>query len=160
MPAIVPEMKKWNAKAWKGEKVHTQLLIRTTSPLQKLQVKWSDLKNDNGNTITNDHIKASFIRFVMADGMSAKAAGCGLQPKQDSMLVADIIDNIDHLDIEANAAQPVWLRISVPGNTPEGTYKGTLNISAAGIRKLSTLNYSIEVINRALPAPENWKFHL
>jgi hypothetical protein len=155
----IPANKEWQARAWKGEKVHTQMVIHAAEPLEKTRLVWSDLKDGSGNIISADHIKANFIRYVMADGFDAKTSRCSLKQKQDSTVVADIIDNADFMDLAENSVQPVWLSVSVPQNSVPGIYHGTI-VAAVGNRKSGRLNFSIEVADRTLPAPRDWKFHL
>lgn len=150
----------WKTKAWKGEKVHTQLLLWTTVPLEEAQVKLSDLKGSNSNEIAKENIEANFIGYVMADGLASKAKGCNMKPRQDSLLVADIINKVKIKDIAAKITQPIWLSIDIPKNTPGGTYTGSIYFIAKNSRELGHMNYSIEVIDRVLPDPKDWEFHL
>ena len=47
---------------------------------------------------------------------------------RDSVLVADRLDPVGSLKVEANTAQPIWLDSQVPKEAKAGTYKGTLKI--------------------------------
>ncbi|WP_161888582.1 DUF4091 domain-containing protein [Pontibacter russatus] len=150
----------WQGKAWKGEKVHTQLVIWTTRPLEKVSLEVGALTDGKGNRIPAEQIQADFVRYVMADGLNDKGSGCGIPDNLDSTLVADVIDVADDLPVAANTTQPVWLSINVPEDVPAGTYKGKINVKEGSRRNLGTLNYSVEVVNRTLPAPKDWAFHL
>ncbi|HLL93611.1 MAG TPA: hypothetical protein VK404_01445, partial [Spirosoma sp.] len=90
-PAIHAARTTWNTKAWKGEKVHQQILIWSRSALPKTSLTWSDLKNNKGNTIPASLVSARFVRYVMTDGLSPQGGGCDERPtgKYDSSLVAD-----------------------------------------------------------------------
>lgn len=150
----------WQSKAWKGEKVHTQLVLWTTRPLEKVRFEVGPLTNAKGNRIPADRIAANFVRYVMADGLNAEGGGCGIPDNLDSTLVADVIDVVEYLPVAANTTQPVWLSISVPENIPAGTYKGKINVREGSKGSLGSLNYSVEVVDRTLPAPKDWEFHL
>jgi hypothetical protein len=154
------ETREWSTRAWKGEKVHTQMAVYAAEPLHGVRLIWGDLKDDKRNRISADHVKAGFLGFVMADGFDAKTSRCGLKQKQDSIVVADIIDNIEYLDIGESGVQPIWLSVAVPQNTVPGKYIGTIHVEANGNRKSGKLNFSIEVVDRTLPAPKDWSFHL
>jgi hypothetical protein len=156
--------KKWATKAWKGEKVHTQLLIWTKQPLQGVSIEVSSLEGAKGNKIKASSISTGFLRYVMTDGLNKDGGGCGHRaPGQyDSSLVADAIDFMYKRDIPANTTQPVWLSIDVPANTPAGIYNGFVKLKTAGDRSsaMVVLSYQVQVLEHTLPAPKDWKFHL
>jgi hypothetical protein len=149
----------WKTKAWKGEKVHTQFLIWTTSPLEKVSLEWNSLADKQGHKIAAKHITSSFVRYVMTDGLNSKGSGCGIPDGLDSSLVEDIIDAQKVLSVKANTTQPVWLSVMVPATTVPGTYKGIITIKN-GSKVVGHLNYTIDVLNRTLLASKDWKFHL
>ena len=159
-PAIAPLQSRWQAKAWKGEKVHTQFLVWATRNLEPLSFEWSKLQDDKGHTIPAKSISANFVRYVMADGLNSEGGGCGIRPGLDSSLVEDVIDRVRSLPVNKNTTQPVWLSIKVPVNTVEGTYSGYVKISEGKNKYFSTLYYSVQVLNHTLPEPAQWKFHL
>ena len=150
----------WQGKAWKGEKIHTQFLIWTTRPLESVNIKLENLTDGKGNHIPTENIEANFVRYVMADGLNEQGGGCGIPDNLDSALVADVIDQVEFLPIAPNTTQPVWLSISVPAHVPAGTYKGKITVREKSKGSLGSLNFSVEVIDRVLPAPEKWQFHL
>ncbi|PGH37410.1 MAG: hypothetical protein CRN43_21340, partial [Candidatus Nephrothrix sp. EaCA] len=43
--------KQWSVMAWKGEKVHTQLLVWTKKDINQVSFKLTDLVNSRGNRI-------------------------------------------------------------------------------------------------------------
>ena len=144
----------WKATAWKGEKVHTQILIWTKKDIPSVTFNLHDLVSGKGQRISAKNIKASFVRYVMSDEFTD---GCshGPQTKYDSSLVEDPIDIIDHIPVEANTVRPVWLSISVPGNIPAGKYSGTITIDA--VQKFD-LYISLTVLDHILPPPSGWKY--
>lgn len=146
----------WRAKAWKGEKIHSQLVIYTTQALTNVRVELSALKDDQGHTIPASAIRTGFVRYVMTDELNKDGSGCGHRdPKRfDSSLVADGIDFIPAMNIAAKTTQPVWLSIAVPANTPAGVYKGQVRIKGVA------LPYEISVLERTLPQAKDWAFHL
>lgn len=160
IPPISNISKKWEATAWKGEKVHTQFLISSKIKIAKTQLMASPLTNGNGNTIPANVVTTGFVRYVLSDGLNNEGHGCGIAPanESDSFLSADGIDFIGEKNIEAFTTQPIWLSVVVPQKTIVGIYTGKLIINLDG--KKSTLEYSITVKDHELPAPKNWKFHL
>ncbi|KAA9349831.1 DUF4091 domain-containing protein [Larkinella humicola] len=151
----------WNPQAWKGEKIHTQIVIWSQSALPQTRLSWSELKDTKGNTIPKDRVTAGFVRYVMTDRLPAEGGGCDERPpgKYDSSLVADPIDLTSVLDIPRQTTQPVWLSVSVPPTTPAGQYSGTVTVGGSAAKPID-LSYRVTVQNRTLPPPKDWKFHL
>ncbi|MET7001179.1 DUF4091 domain-containing protein [Chitinophaga defluvii] len=154
--------KQWTAKAWKGEKVHTQLLIWTAQPLQEVSMEVLPLQDDKGNKIKTSQISTGFLRYVMTDGLNKEGGGCGHRApgEYDSSLVADAIDIINKRDIPANTTQPVWLSVDVPANTPAGIYNGYVKVKIGRNSTPAMLPYQVQVLEHTLPAPKDWKYHL
>ena len=161
IPPPVPVIQtQWIVTAWKGEKVHTQLLIWSSKHLKKVQVKPGALKSDTGNEIPASNISAGFVRYVLTDGLNKQGSGCGIAPasESDSSLSADGIDFSASKKVDAYTTQPVWLSIAVPQNTAAGKYTGKLQVIADG--KIQLLDYVVNVKPYALPKPKDWQFHL
>jgi Glycoside hydrolase 123, catalytic domain/Glycoside hydrolase 123 N-terminal domain len=146
----------WQIKAWKGEKVHTQILIWSKNSIPEVSFLTSDLVDKKNNRISNKFIKAAFVRYVMTDEFGK---GCDERKKTDydSSLVEDPIDITDRLPVDANTVQPVWLSVGVPADIPAGEYSGKVTINAG---KKYELEISLNVLNHVLPQPSEWKFDL
>ncbi|GAA4782953.1 DUF4091 domain-containing protein [Olivibacter ginsenosidimutans] len=150
---------RWRAKAWRGEKVHTQALIWTKKALQGVSLQTSTLQDDKGNTITNGHVKANFVRYVLTDHLGDLKSGCGIPKGLDTSLVADLIDHVPNLAIDEKTSRPIWLSIQVPADAAPGVYAGTLTIQARN-EKPQRLPFEIEVLPHTLPQPQDWTYHL
>jgi hypothetical protein len=155
----VPQLKQqnlWEAVAWRGEKVHTQILVWSNQNIAKLSVAISGLTNKKDNKITAKNITAGFLRYVITDEF---AGGCGNRKPQDfdSSLVADVIDPITSIAVIKKNVQPVWLSISVPATTKPGLYTGFVTVNA---RKKYRMKISLNVLDKILPPPAEWKFDL
>jgi hypothetical protein len=146
----------WHATAWKGEKVHTQLLIWTKKEIPELSLIMNDLSDKKGNLISVQHVKSGFVRYVMTDEFGR---GCGERKttEYDSSLVEDPIDIIKSIPVSANTVQPVWISIQVPENIPSGKYFGSLTIYADGEHELKI---TLDVLDHVLPPPDQWKYDL
>jgi hypothetical protein len=152
----VVSSKEWTIKAWKGEKVHTQILVWAKKNISELSCQTGELSDGNGHTIKSDNVKAAFVRYVITDEFGE---GCDERTpeKYKSSLVEDPIDIVDKLPVQANTVQPVWLSVRVPAETPAGKYTGSVTINANG---RNTLKITVDVSNRLLPPPSEWKFDL
>jgi hypothetical protein len=146
----------WTTTAWKGEKVHTQLLVWTKQPIKEVSFTSGDFKNAKGESIAAANIKTGFVRYVITDEF---ADGCGYRTpdKFDSSVVADAIDIIPVIAVQSNTVQPIWLSIQVPQNAVPGLYNGSITVHAD---KDYLLTCSIHVKDHVLPPPAEWTFDL
>lgn len=155
----VPQIKveqQWNASGWKGEKLHTQLLVWTNQNIANLQYSITEPANAKGEMIPATAIKAGFVRYVITDEF---AGGCGYRKPADfdSSLSPDAIDIISSIPVEKNSVQPIWLSLHIPATASAGVYNGSITINAD---KQYKLPFSIRVVNRVLPPPSSWTFDL
>lgn len=162
----VPKLEKstlWKTKAWKGERINGQAVLWTKTALDDVTVTVSDLRGSGKAVIPATNIEANFVRFVMTDELNkGGGGGCGHRPDPtawDSSVVADVLDTVSIRDLRPRSAQPVWVNVWVPQDATPGTYKGTLAVSGKNLKPMK-LNIQIDVVDRTLPAPEDWKFHL
>jgi len=135
-------------RAWRGERVSAQAVLATPTDLGEVSFEVSDLKCGR-NVIPASAVKKYFVRYVIADSY---------KDRNDTVLVADRLDPVGSLKVEANTARPLWLDIHVPAEAKAGTYKGTVSVSCDG--KKLVLPLQLQVADRLLPAPNQWSFHL
>jgi len=156
VPPTVNNSKSWTFNGWKGETLNTQILIWTkgTNPVS---LNLSDLKSAEGNTLKKENLSAGFIKYVITDEFRD---GCGYRKSKDfdSSYVADLIDTkTKAITLTPNSTQPVWLTVKVPLGAKAGTYKGSLSINGD---KANSLEISVRVVDRTLPAPSQWAYDL
>jgi hypothetical protein len=146
----------WDVKAWKGEKVHTQVLVWSKHKVSGIGWKTGSLSDGKGHSIGTENIKPAFVRYVMTDEFGE---GCGEREKTDydSSLVEDPLDLVDKIDLEPESVRPVWITVTVPRNIPSGIYKGTFTIEAEGNHELAI---SLTVSEHVLPPPSEWSYDL
>lgn len=151
---IVPKLNRtveWETAAWRGERVHTQIVLWTSSSVRQVRFKATDLHTSEGNIIDADNIKTNFLRYVIANDET--------QAPLSSQIVPDIIDPIQRIDILANTTRPVWISIDIPQEVKPGTYTGTITANAEGDLSL-TFNIKLKVSSFTLPMPSDWSYHL
>lgn len=162
VPAL-KETRLWKGTAWKGERINAQAVLWSAAPLANVSVSVSDLKGPGGSIIPASAIKTNHVRYVMTDELNKDGkGGCGHRPdptQWDSSLVADVLDVVKIQDIAARTTRPVWMNIWVPQSAKAGNYTGELTVSAEGQEPM-TLKIALRVVNRTLPAPKDWAFHL
>src|SRR5688572_19802106 len=74
VPPSINQATVWTASAWKGEKVHAQLLIWGNENIPETSIAVSDLKQASGRSISGKNIITGFVQYVMTDEF---ANGCG-----------------------------------------------------------------------------------
>jgi hypothetical protein len=159
---VLPKTTRFSAKAWKGERVNAQAVLWTKEDLSGVTVTADDLKCGT-SVIPSSAVKTNFVSYVMTDELNKNGkGGCGDRQNKaewDSSMVADILDINKIIDLKANTAQAIWVNVWAPADTKAGKYKGTLTVSGKNFAPIS-LNLDLEVLNRTLPPPKDWQFHL
>ena len=142
--------------AWKGEKIHTQIAIWAAKAIT-IGIGINDLNTQGGDRIAKDNITYGFVGYVMTDEFRN---GCGYRKPEDfdSSWVADrISSNQQSAAVPGGQVQPVWVSITVPSAAKAGAYTGTVTIKAD---KTYELKLVVKVLDRTLPPPSEWAFHL
>jgi hypothetical protein len=159
--SVIPKIQEkniWTEEAWKGERVSAQLVLWSNDPLNIVQVGISDFIADNGDKIPAGNIQLSFVKYVITDEF---AGGCGYRKPEDfaSSLAADALDPVDSYVVKAQETRPVWITIDVPSNAAAASYKSTITVNVEG-QKSKKFELDLKVIDKVLPPPGDWKFHL
>lgn len=161
----IPELKRssvWKTKAWRGERVNAQAVLWTKSGVEEATISVSDLKCGS-SVIPASAITTNFVRYVMTDELNKdRKGGCGVRENKaewDSSIVADVLDIVKIRDVKARMTQPIWMNIWVPQSAKPGKYSGTMTVSAKDMAPMK-LRFEVEVLERILPEPKDWVFHL
>lgn len=154
----VTVQKKIVVKGWKGERVSTQILLWSTSDVNKVSVAVGDFRSSNRHTIPGDAAQARFVRYVMTDEFGP---GCGYRKPKDfaASLSPDMLDDLDTYDIQGKEVRPVWVSVNIPHDSESGRYQATVTVKS-GERKIEKLVLELEVVDAVLPEVSQWKFHL
>lgn len=147
----------YKATAWKGERVSAQAVLWTAKDIEGVECEISDFVAD-GATLPASIAEARFVRYTLADKVD-KSCLCGRPNGHPAILQADMLDNIEEMDIEENTTRPIWVSVAVPHDAKAGVYKATLKVSRCGLGS-KKLPLEIEVIDQELAKPADWKFHL
>ncbi len=146
----------WDAAAWQGERIHTQVVVWSTEEIARLQVSLTPLKSD-GHTLDASAAALHPLGYVLAD---TGFTGCRRR-SQDTMkaqLSAEILYDNKPFALPAHSARPVWLSLQIPRNTPAGLYRGSVIISTGSDSLYLPL--SVEVQDMELPPSSQWQYHL
>ena len=133
--------------AWRGERVNAQAVVVAPKEVVKVGVAVSDLRSGR-NAISAANVKTFKVTYVMADNIS----------RSDSALVADRLVECHEFGVDARTTRPVWFEIKVPQDAKAGKYTGKVTVTCDGRR--TVLPLTVDVADRVLPEPKDWKFHL
>ncbi|GET46023.1 DUF4091 domain-containing protein [Capnocytophaga felis] len=149
-------------RAWRGERISAQIVISNADKDTEISIEISDLKNSR-NKIGKEHFESAFVRYVMTDQLNKDGkGGCGYRKSADfdSTLVADVLDHhIKKMEITKHSSRGVWIKLQIPQNTKKGNYKGFVTIKNK-TKILKKLPIEVQVLERTLPQPKDWKYHL
>jgi len=147
-------------QGWKGERVNCKLLVWTSGNEGQISIEASDLEKDNFK-IAKENISVSILRYVLVDQfLNGKFGSCGPRDN-DKMPVhirPDLLSGENVFNLDSPGTRPVWISVDIPSDAPAGTYTGLVSrISKSGIENHII---ELEVINKRLPDPSEWAFHL
>lgn len=147
----------WKGTGWKGERLSAQVVLWTVEEVEQVSCSFSDFKSGD-QQLPASVAKANFVRYVMTDVFGK---GCGKRKPGDypASLSADMLDNLACFNIPARTVRPVWVSLDIPADAQAGVYEGSLTILAEG-KKKSELKIEFEVLDKVLPPPSQWAFHL
>ena len=141
--------------AWRGERVNFQLLVTCNNTNQMVEYSFGDLKCGK-HTISSSNVVGGFVQDIITDYFT----GCGKHAVDayGEELSADRITDTNPTELKADTYNGLWFTVNIPADAQPGNYKGTVTISSNG--ESNTMRYTVKVLNRTLPAPKDWKFHL
>ncbi|MFV0506599.1 MAG: DUF4091 domain-containing protein [Bacteroidales bacterium] len=156
IPQVTPS-EELNLTAWKNERLSAQLVLWTKDSINNLQIKITDLKSESG-VVNSDAVKCFYVRNVLADEF---LGGCGHKEKKNETahLVPDCLEEFSSMYVSAKSTRGYWLSINLPSDASAGEYSGEVQIMTDG-KTVQTLRLNVNVLNRELPSPQNWSYHL
>ena len=148
VPALQKAPKRLGLHGWKGERLSAQAVLTAPTEIGNVSLSVSDLVSGK-KRIAASNVLRYFVCYTMSDKDSGR---------KDSILVADRLSPVAAMAVAARSVRPIWLDIRIPHDAEAGTYTATLTAQCDG-RELR-VPFTVEVANRTLPAPKDWKFHL
>lgn len=152
-------------EGWRGERVNAQAVVwpGTEQELKDVHFEFTPLNGPGNARIAPEALTAHFVREVMTDQLNHDGrGGCGdRNPAHFKALM--VSDAIDHLltrrHLRPRHLQPVWVQCHIPTGIPAGHYRGQLHVKS-GSHLLRSLHIDLRVVDRELPPPSQWAFHL
>ena len=152
--ALSDANRSWKGVAWRNERVNAQFALWTREGAEQVRIQTADLVSSDGSRIPAASCRTRFVRYVLSSQVNKQ--GTVVHPET---LIGDCLDTADSVDMPPNSYRPFWFTVDVPAEARPGTYAGTVTAVAQGGRKIE-FAVSVEVQDRTLPAPKDWKFFL
>ncbi len=145
-----------NLQGWKGERINCLLLVWSAEKKDEVIVRASPFRNSD-HQLDKGITSISTVNYVLSNEF---AGGCGTRDldKSPSQMSPDLLKKANNFGINSQETKPIWIAVEIPPQAPPGVYKGTISVESTS----GTVNHaiSLEVINKSLPAPSAWSFHL
>lgn len=142
--------------AWRGETVSALAVLMSrhaTQPL-RLEMRLADTSSHWSDSVAS----ARFVRYVLCD----EKRGCGGNAMNTpTYLVPDIIDVDTAWALTPMTTRPVWVSVRVPHDAVAGDHRLYLTVTdARSHTELGRLALTVRVVDRTLPYPSDYKFHV
>ena len=148
------QMQESTITAWKNDQATSEISLATgDKELRNIRVQASDFHKGN-QIISAKNIETKFIKSTLAYDSKPN---WGHMPQGGRKESNDIIYGGDSVDVAANSLQNIWLSIKVPKNIEAGDYKGQITVTADNILAPIVFNYTVKVLDMALPDPEKFE---
>jgi hypothetical protein len=147
--------KKVRLSAWLGEEIHTSILLWSNKEIGEIVI---DTRNDPIKAAPGiSNIQHRVVNYVLSDSF---INGCGWRDKDtiQASISPDILKETNTLSLGERETRPVWLSFEVAPDCEPGTYYFVSEIKT--ISDTMLLDLELEVIDRLLPPPSEWEFHL
>ncbi len=142
---------------WKGEKVHAQIVVWTPTEIRDLKCEVGDFTGKPSEVLAGIG-RGRFVKYVLSDWFDPKRP-CGKRKQgEPSRLMPDLLDEAPSLTLAANTSRPVWITVEIPRDAAAGKYTGEVKLSGKGFSE--KLMLELDVIDRVLPEPSQWSYHL
>ncbi|MDO5980953.1 glycoside hydrolase domain-containing protein [Flavivirga spongiicola] len=145
----------WNTVAWKGDRIHKQIVLWSTSNINGLSYTVSNLVK-GGDQISSTNIKLRFGQYIKGD---PEARTCSEYPTHSTTVeIIDALSDVTTTSLSASDPLKLWLTIDIPNTAVAGVYTGTVTVNGGAAPLV--FNISVNVVNYTLPDVVNWDFHL
>lgn len=155
-PFIGASIPEWREVAWKGDRIHKQIVVWGGSGNTGVSFSMSDLVGDEA-TIPSSSASVRILGYAKGD---PEARNCDGYPERTEVVeLADVLLESHVSELTREDTVKSWLTIDVPSDVPSGVYSGDLMIRADEIAEIA-LNVQIQVVDLTLPGVQDWDFHL
>jgi hypothetical protein len=160
VPQIATESREWSGVAWRGERIHVQVVLWSKRGLMQLRAEPAPLADSAGRSIPSTAVRVRFVRYVVSElPAGARKTHCDPIDTKNSYLVPDLLDPEPRMDAPPGTARPVWVTVDVPRDAIPGSYSGTVRFRAEGGFD-AAVSLKLEVQRGVVPPPAQWKFRV
>ena len=147
----------WRATAWRGERLHRQILVAGTGSRDGLSIEASDFATKTGTMIPAEAVTLRFPQFVIGD---IKARGCAeYEYRDDVAYLADALAREPPGRLPRSYPSMIWLSIDVPPDSEPGEYIGSVTINSRSSDEVM-LQIALDILPWRIPPLSEGEFHL
>jgi serine protease inhibitor ecotin len=157
IPSIKPQQT-CHLTGWKGERVYGQMVFWSADSIADIELAISDFVSSEGKKMPATIAKTQVVKYVLTDEFGG---GCDTRKPGDFTvsLSPDVLDNSSSVTLTPKTSRPVWISIDIPENAGAFRYQSKLIVKTKN-QISKEFDISLEVVNKTLPKPADWKFYL
>ncbi len=141
--AVVPATGAIQLRAARNEYEPAQIAIRSSKPLQGVQVELGPLRHEDGqSTIEAQHLQWNFVGYIPIPKNTPHAER--LQIRKAPFEVPDPLLADRTKDLPAHHTQPVWITLYVPKDAKPGLYQGQVTVVAGQQRAVVPIQLRVD----------------
>lgn len=145
----------WSTVAWKGERIHKQIVLWSDSNINNLSYSIANFENGN-EEIPSSIVSLRFGKYIKGD---PEARSCSeYQTHPNYVEIIDALSDVEIKTISSRDPLKLWVTIDVPSSISAGNYTSTIVVNG-GVNPL-VFKINLNIVDYDLPNVENWNFHL
>ena len=154
LPDEVPESPKLGLRAARNEYESGQIVLlpAANTKLERVTVELSALTGPGGASISADNLQWHQVGYVWVEKQTAHPAVAHYAP----CWWPDPLLPVESFEVEPGWAQPIWVTVYVPTDTPPGQYAGSVTIRAEG-NEDAVVPLELEVYDFTVPTQGHLK---
>jgi hypothetical protein len=142
-----PEL--WGAR---NQHLSLQFVLHSSKPLNLVTAEVSPLETDDGQKILTVTVRP--VGYVVVGSHSTDTPSEELVGQAPGWFPDPLLDF--PLELEAGRTYPLWVTIHIPPNAKPGSYRGTIQVGAAG-QALTHADFHLRVVEATVPEARSLK---
>lgn len=134
------------------------MVFWSADSIADIELAISDFVSSEGKKMPATIAKTQVVKYVLTDEFGG---GCDTRKPGDFTvsLSPDVLDNSSSVTLTPKTSRPVWISIDIPENAGAFRYQSKLIVKTKN-QISKEFDISLEVVNKTLPKPADWKFYL
>lgn len=153
-PKAISASRDTTLKLWRGERASVAAMFASSKPTGRLKLT---VEPTDGSDVAQ-WLTPLFVDYVATNDWKA----CGWPA--DTMAVYEVADALLSQvspELAAGTRRPIWLTADIPAAARPGSYAAKVVVEDIyKNRRVDSLMLTIDVAERLLPAPKEWRFNL